>query len=298
MPRERLIKDMKALTALTLSLLLGFSAAGSAASPEQAYLAARNGHIKALQHIANDGDYDKMKGALADLEAQLRRIIGPTTLPGFPAEGKIHLDTLTTEDEGFGLLDGLDYAIPLDQTGIDNKVSVVVTTRGLFDAWLRAHKTKWWNQGPMPQDLQAALKSDEFYRQALSTDAGVVIYAQLAVAKPSWAKLAYAVLALRTQDLVGATPKEMDIVVIGSARVYAVTAKLDSAVGPIAACDKIRAQFKARADAEKSSDKATKLEAQGERAFLQCFATQARNEPGYAAAVKQAQALIDPLPEK
>ena len=289
---------MKALIALTFSALLALPVAGRAASPEQAYLAARDGYIKAYRHIASDGDYDKMKLALAELETQLRRIIGPTTLAGFPADGKIHLDTLTTEDEGFGLLDGLEYAIPLDETGIGDKVSVVVTTRTLFDAWLKAHKTKWWTQGPLPQDLSAALKSDEFYREALSTDAGVVIYAHLPVAKPSWARLAFGVLALRTQDAVGSTPKEMDIVVIGAERVYAVTAKLDSAVGPIAACETIRSQFKARADAEASSEKATKLEARGERAFLQCFATRARTATGLAAAVKQAQALIDPLPEK
>jgi hypothetical protein len=286
---------MKPLVALTLSLLLAFPA--SAASPTQDYLAARDGYIRAYQHAA-DGDYDKMKLALAELEAQLRRIVGPTTLAGFPADGKIHLDTLSTADEGFGLLDGLAYAIPLDETGIGDKVGVVVTTRPLFEAWLKAHKTKWFGQEPLPQDPSAALKSDDFYRQALSTDAGVVIYAQLAVAKPAWARLAYGVLALRTQDAVGATPKEMDIVVIGSERVYAVTAKLESAIGPIAACEKVRQTFQERIDAATSSDKATKLGAQGERAFLQCFATRARNEAGFAAAVRQAQALIDLLPAK
>jgi hypothetical protein len=287
---------MRILAAM-LILLTVAQADAQAASPEQDYLAARDGYIKAFQH-ASDGEYDKMKPALAELEAQLRRIVGPTTLAGFPADGKIHLDTLSTADEGFGLLDGLEYAIPLDETGIGDRVSVVVTTRTLFEAWLKAHKTKWWTQEPLPQELPAALRSDEFYRQALSTDAGVVIYAQLAVAKPSWARLAYAVLALRTQDAVGATPREMDIVVIGNERVYMVTAKLESTVGPIAACDTTRAQFKARADAVRSASLATQLEAQGERAFLQCFATRARNATGYAAAVKQAQALIDPLPQK
>ena len=286
---------MRILAAMLI--LFAVQADAQAASPEQDYLAARDRYIKAFEH-ASDGEYDKMKPALAELEAQLRAIIGPTTLAGFPAEGKIHLDTLSTADEGFGLLDGLEYAIPLDATGIGDRVSVVVTTRTLFEAWLKAHKTKWWTQGPLPQDLPAALKSDEFYRQALSTDAGVVIYAPLAVAKPSWARLAYAVLALRTQDAVGAAPKEMDIVVVGNARVYMVTAKLDAAVGPIADCDALRAQFKARADAVRSGSLATQLEARGERAFLQCFATRVRSETGYAAAVKQAQALIDPLPGK
>jgi hypothetical protein len=258
-----------------------------AASHEQSYLAARDAYIKAMQPDTTDRGFERHNAALADLEAQLRKIVGPTALTGFPAEGKIHLDTLGPDDEGFGLLDGLVYAIPLDEKGIAEKASIVVTTRILFEAWLRAHKTKWWNQDPLPQDLQAALKSDEFYRQALSTDAAVVTYAQLPVARPSWARTAFAVLATRTQDLVGSTPTEMDIIVIGAERAYAVTAKTETTIGPIASCENIRQQLKA-----------TNRDAQGDRAFLRCFATRARGETGFAAAVKQAQALVDLLPEK
>ncbi len=289
---------MKTLVALGLALLLALPAAASAASPEQAYLAARDAYVKAFSH--GDVDLDKHTRALADLETQLRKIIGPTTLPGFPTEGKIHLDTLSKEDEGFGLLDGLAYAIPLDEKGIDEKVSVVVTTRPLFETWLRAHKT----------NLQAAPKSDDFYREALSTDAAVVTFAQLPLAKPSWAKTAFGVLAIRTQDLVGSTPDEIDIVVVGAERAYAVTAKLEVAVGPIAACEKPRQQLKAQAQAawaayeqsgrknEALSDKATKLEGRSDTAYVQCFATRPRDASGFAAAVKQAQSLIDLLPAR
>jgi hypothetical protein len=291
---------MEKLIALGLAILLAIPVAASAASPEQAYLAARDAYIKAFDRGEPDPDFEKHKRALADLETQLRRIIGPTTLPGFPAEGKIHLDTLSSEDEGFGLLDGLAYAIPLDDKGIDEKVSVVVTTRSLFEAWLRAHKT----------NLQAAPKSDDFYRQALSTDSAVVTFAPLPIAKPSWARTAFAVLAIRTQDLVGSTPNEMDIVVVGAERAYAVTAKIEVAIGPVAACEKPRQQLKAQAQAawaayersgkknEALSAKATKLEAQADPAYLQCFATRAKDASGFAAAVKQAQALIDLLPAK
>jgi hypothetical protein len=291
---------MKTLAALILSILLALTAAASAASPEQAYLAARDAYIKAFSRGEPDPDFEKHRRALADLETQLRKFIGPTTLPGFPAEGKIHLDTLSTEDEGFGLLDGLAYAIPLDDKGIDEKVSVVVTTRTLFETWLRAHKTS----------LRAAPKSDDFYREALSTDSAVVTFAQLPVAKPAWARTAFAVLAIRTQDLVGSTPDEMDIVVVGTERVYAVTAKLEVAVGSIAACEKARQQLKAQAQAawaayersgkknEALSDKATKLDEQTDRAYLQCFAMRARDASGFAASIKQAQALIDLLPAK
>jgi hypothetical protein len=286
------------LLALILSLTALAAGAVSAASPEQDYLATRDAYIKAFEHGYAGSDIDKHERALADLESRLRRIVGPTTLAGFPADGKSHLDTLSIEDEGFGLLDGLAYAIPLDDKGIGEKVSVVVTTSGLFEAWLRAHKAKWWNQEPLPQDLQAALKTDDFYRQALSTDAAVVTYAQLPVTKPSWAKLAGAMLATRTQDLVGSAPTEMDIVVIGSERVYMVTAKTEVAVGPIAACDAIRQRSKARADAVRSGSLATQLEAQGMRAFMQCYARSARDAQGFAAAVKQAQSLIELLPAK
>jgi hypothetical protein len=278
---------MKTLLALSLAVLLVLTAASSAASPVEAYIAARDAYIKAMQPDTTDRGFERHNAALADLEAQLRKIVGPTALTGFPAEGKIHLDTLGPDDEGFGLLDGLVYAIPLDEKGIDEKASIVVTTRTLFEAWLRAHKTKWWNQDPLPQDLQAALKSDEFYRQALSTDAAVVTYAQLPVARPSWARTAFAVLATRTQDLVGSTPTEMDIIVIGAERAYAVTAKTETTIGPIAGCENIRQQLKA-----------TNRDEQGDRAFLRCFATRARDEIGFAAAVKQAQALVDLLPEK
>ncbi len=285
---------MKTLTALGLSLLLALPAA--AASPEQAYLAARDAYVKTFSR--GEFDLDQHTRALADLEAQLRKLIGPTSLAGFPAEGKIHLDTLSREDEGFGLLDGLAYVIPLDDKGIDEKVSVVVTTPGLLAAWLKAHKT----------NLQAAPRSDEFYRAALSTDAAVVSFAPLPVIKPAWAKTAFGVLAIRTQDLVGSAPKEMDIVVVGAERAYAVTAKLAAPVGAIAACEKSRQQVKAQAEAawaayersgkknEALSDKATKLDEQSDTAYTQCFATRAREASGFAAAVKQAQALIDALP--
>jgi hypothetical protein len=293
---------MKTLIAVSFALLLALPAAASAASPEQAYLAARDAYVKAFSHGEADPDPDPEKHtrALADLETQLRKIIGPTTLAGFPAEGKIHLDTLSTEDEGFGLLDGLAYAIPLDDKAIAEKVSVVVTTRTLFETWLRAHKT----------NLQAAPKSDDFYRQALSTDSAVVVFAQLPVVKPAWARTAFGVLAIRTQDLVGSTPDEIDMVVVGAERAYAVTAKLEVAVGPITACEKPRQQLKAQAQAawaayersgkknEALSDKATKLEEQSDTAYVQCFATRPHDASGFAAAIKQAQALIDALPKK
>ena len=61
-----------------------------------------------------------------------------------------------------------------------------MTTDALLDHWLDEHKN-WW--GPkvanVPQDVAAALKSEAFYTQALMTDAAIMKYAELPVAKPA-----------------------------------------------------------------------------------------------------------------
>src|SRR5262245_51285952 len=85
-----------------------------AASPEQAYLAARDAQIRRLTALSEPNPSDdkvlkEHERAVAELEKQLKRIIGPLTLavPGLPAESKINNDTLTKGDQDFGLLDGL-----------------------------------------------------------------------------------------------------------------------------------------------------------------------------------------------
>ncbi len=91
------------ILAATLILLAAACANARAASPEQAYLAARVAYIKVFEHSGEtDADFDRQKRAMADLETQLRKIIGPTRLEGFPAEGKIHLGMLYPDDEAFG----------------------------------------------------------------------------------------------------------------------------------------------------------------------------------------------------
>jgi len=72
--------------------------------------------------------------ARADLERQLRRIIGPSEIKGFAKEGELNLDSLSSGFMGFGLLDALAYVSP------DEKSRVLVTTDELSGKWLRARK--------------------------------------------------------------------------------------------------------------------------------------------------------------
>ena len=212
-----------------------------AASPEDDYLAARDAYIKTMSRSQTDSDVEKHNAALADLEGRLRKIIGPTASRDFAGEGKIHLDGLIDGDEGFGLLDGLVYE------RADKKASLVVTTANLFDTWLRQHKD-WWPDNPLPQDIPAALRSDDFYTQSISTDAAVVTYAEIPVVKPAWATIAYAMLATRTQDDIGPIPHEINVFVRRADRVFIVTAKTDVKAGPIAACGKAHDQVTQQAD--------------------------------------------------
>ena len=76
-----------------------------------------------------------------------------------------------------------------------------------------------------------------------------------------------------------------------------------NAVGPIAACDAIRNDLAKRQRPTPpmptdpaAQDKAEALSAQSDAEFLKCFAEQAPQQAGFAAAVKAAQTLLDRLP--
>ena len=200
--------------------------------------------------------------------------------------------------------------IALTGYGADSdKQQVLVTTASLFDKWLKAHE-RFWPETPLPADMAEALKRDDFYTQALTNGAAVVTYAEIKVAKPAWATLAFAVLDARTQDTSPPVPDEMIITVRRADRVFVITAKTAVAAGPIAACDTIQAKLTAEAqaagDADQAADgkdaalheKAEQLARKADRAIPDCFATEARKAAFFPALVKQAQALIEMLPKK
>ena len=126
---------------VVIALMLLIPAASHAASPEDSYIASRDRYAAKLDQADGrkvpDSILKQEESFRADLEKQLRRIVGPTAIRGFPSEGKSNLDALSPGDMGFGLLDGLVYASP------DGKTRVVVTTDALFAKWLRAHRNCW-----------------------------------------------------------------------------------------------------------------------------------------------------------
>jgi hypothetical protein len=266
-----------------------------AASPEQSYLAARDAQIRRLTALSkpnpsSDRVLKEHERAAAELEKQLKRVIGPSalTLPGLAAEGKINNDTLTKGDQGFGLLDGLRYASE------DYKTQVVVSTEGLFKVWLREHR-KWWRDNNVPEDQAKALRHDSFYTQAVNADAAVSKFAELPIKKPAAASLAFAMFGMSAQDVGPWEPEEVWVAVLQGGKIYVVRVAAAAKIGPFPACKAVwdRAAKKAEAAADGMA-----IENEGYAAFRRCFAERAPREKGFADLVRQAQDIVDKLPAK
>jgi hypothetical protein len=285
-------------------LLLMLPAIATAATPEQNYLTARDGFIAKLKKMNSSGaGYVKAEDAAKhNLEAQLERIIGPFDMAGVKGLGKINLDTLSQGDEGFGMLDGLAFAAE------DKSVDVIVTTDGLFDAWLKGHRDWWKGMANVPPVGADALRFDAFYTQAISTDAAVSKFAELPVAKPAAASFATAMLAMRSQDEGVGAPDEIFVAVMSGGRVLIAYAAVGAKVAPIAACDAIWKAAEAKATAAFAAEAAAApkdqakmpdggaLREQGAAAFRACFAERFKATPDFAKVSQQAQALLDRLP--
>lgn len=305
-----------------LGSVLMFSSAVAAppgASPEDRYIAARNAAIEKSSKLSDAGKFDDSAQKAEDttrgeLQAQMIAIVGNSARKGF-APPKLNLDTFSKGDEGFGTLDGLLFDSETGKGGekagkgdgdkyVEPGAHIIVTTERLFARWLRGHKD-WWDKGAknVPQQIEAALKFEGLYTQAISTNSAVINFNSLPIARPASATFAYAFLAGRTQSDV---PNEADEVFVSAevnGKVYVAYGSIEPAV-QVPACSTVRAGFNKRAEEaddklrsnridRKTYDKLGDFRQQGEDAFRRCFTQQAPKQASFALAVKQAQALLE-----
>ncbi|WP_136626494.1 hypothetical protein [Bradyrhizobium macuxiense] len=291
----------------------------NAASPEDRYIAARDAAIAKFAKQMDAGQtgdaVDKAEAAArADLKVQLTTILSESARAGFgPAQ--LNLDTLYKGDEGFGMLDALRFDADTGKGGakagqgadgsyVEPKAHVIVTTETLFTRWLQGHKD-WWDKGSknVPQQFDAALKFEGLYTQAISTDAAVINFNELPIARPTAATSTYAFLAGRTQDDTPDRADEVFAVALANGKVYIAYGGIEPAV-QVPACSAIRAGYIKRADEaeeklrrkqidKKAYDKLGNLREQGEAAFRRCFTERAPQQPAFAEATRQAQALLE-----
>ena len=269
------------MRALALLCLLAFATSAQAASPEQHYLDLRDRYIAKFSKAKESDETSKQHdAALKELTGVLRGLVGPVAIKGLPAEGKSNVDTLFKGDIGFGHLDGLAFATEGD------KQQAVVTTTTLLKHWLAEHRGD-----PMPQDIDAAFKSETFYYAAIQ-DAAFAKYAELPVTKPASVSAAVAVLGLRGNGDLKAPPHEIDVVAVRGDRIYFLAATEAVKTAEIPACEKVWKQMMAR---KLPKDDMAK-EDQAMDAYTKCFAKEAPSQSWFAAAVKTAQAQLELLP--
>jgi hypothetical protein len=296
-----------AMKALVLAALLLPPTTVVAVSPEDAYLATRDRYIASFKTTASAKDekaaFARHDKALRDLEQQLKSIVGPFSVSGFPAEGKLNLVSLFPDDIGFGMLDGLVYGEG------ESAKSIVVTTDRLLDKWLFGHRKR--RSKDIPTSAAAAVKTEDFYAQAVNSDSAAANYGEIPVAAPPGAKFAYAMLSLiGNGPLVPGTPDRIFVALEQGGRVFIVSEALATRVPPIPACDAAGANATKKADAadgafmkgggknKKLLDQVEKLRKEADTAVCVCFAGKVKGTPAFKAAQFQAAAIVAALTGK
>jgi hypothetical protein len=265
-------------------LALSLAAGGAlAASPEAAYLAARDkaiAEIKALEDskASESAIQAAEEKAAADLERRLRDIVGPLAIKGFPAAGKLNL-ALSIHDEEFGDLDGLASTVE----GQD----MVVTTRPLLTAWLDEVAKDEDKDRRLPNAIEAAVGQDNFYTFSVGEDAAFARYADLPVTQPPGADLAVAALGVFEQADGLWPPDAIVATVIKGDRVFVASIRRKPPIDTIPACRALWTKAKGEQAAEASE--------QGDKDYRACFSAHAAKEPFFAGLTREAQGLVDRL---
>jgi hypothetical protein len=288
-------------------------------SPEDRYIAARDAAIEEFSPIYDAGKFDDTAAkaedaARAGLQAQMSAMLGELDRRGF-GSARLNLETFYKGDEGFGMLDGLRLDAEVGKTGekagsngadgkyVEPRAHIIITTQTMFERWLHAHKD-WWDKDlkNVPQQVGAALRDESFYTQAISPGAAVVNFNALPIASPASATFAYGFLAGRTQSEIPDAADEVFVSALADGKVYIAYGSIEPKV-QIASCIAIRADDDKRAEArdeefrlkhidEKAYDRLGDLRQQGDDAYKRCFTQRAPQQPSFAEATRQAQALL------
>jgi len=304
----------------SIAMLSAANAGPQQASLEDRYITLRDAAIAKSSKLYDAGKFDDAAqkaedAARSNLQAQMAAILAESNRGGF-GPPQLNLDAFYAGDQGFGQLDGLRFDAETGVAGekaggngadgkyVEPKAHIVITTERLFEHWLRAHKN-WWDKGVknVPQQIASAIKDESFYTQAISTDAAVINFNALPVAKPADATFAYGFLAGRTQSEIPDSADEVFVTAIARGKVYVAYGSIEPAV-KVPACTAARTEANKKAEDgdekfrlkqidKKTYDRLGDQRQQAEDAFRRCFAQRAPQQAAFAAATRQAQALLD-----
>src|SRR5437867_1943553 len=186
--------------------------------------------MKKDEHALDEQD----KRALAELEKQLKAIVGPVNVEGFPKQGKINLETLQNGDLGFGQVDGLRFS--------SKQEYLFVTTDNILKKYLAG-------QPKLPKDLAELSKTGEFYLRAITAESAVTYFAEIPVKSANGKSYVRAFLGLTAQDIGPFIPKDIFVFVMKGNRILAVQSPAATEITEIPQCRNEWERF-----AKKSSD--------------------------------------------
>jgi hypothetical protein len=299
--KESFMKRVSQLLLLGALILLALFSCLSApmtlvaASPEEKYFEARDNFIREFEKASDPIDVldEKDRHALAELEKQLKSIVGPVNVEGFPKEGKINLETLQKGDLGFGQVDGLRFSAEQEY--------LFVTTDKILKKYLA-------EQPELPKDLAELSRTAEFYSCAFTSGAAVTYFAEIPVKSPNGKSDVRAFLGLTSQDIGPLIPKDVFVFVTKGNRILAVQSPAAAEITEIPQCRNEWEKFaKKKADAhqvyessglknEKALDEEVQqCEQQGFEAYQRCYEREAKNQKFFAPLEKQAQSIVDRL---
>jgi hypothetical protein len=285
------------------------SGADFAASPDDDYIAARDKAISAIAALENSNapvetlDAAGAK-ALADLEKRLSVLVGPLAVAGFPAAGTINLESLSDSDIGYGMLDGLRYAKG------DDGPSLLATTRGLVERWLKSRAAETDESLKLPAGIDEALKLDAFYAQAIGSDAAFTGTLDFPLKKSEGADIVIARLGGWTQDIGPIYDQQVVVTLVKGKSVMIASAPAAPPVPKIAACEAVwtaadtaAQKFQQAYQAsdlkdEKAFDAANAAWEKGDADYRACMGERLPGDPVFPALLAQAQELADHMAGK
>jgi len=257
----------------------------TASNPEDGYFKSRDDFIQQFANASGTVDY---LPALSELEKQMREIVGPVNVEGFPREGKISLESLIKGELGFDQADGLVF-------GSSHEILFVTTNRAL--------KRYLADSPDLPNNLAELSRTGEFYSRAFMSDIAVTPYVELPVKSMNETSYAHAFLASTAQDIGPIVPDGIFVFVSTGSRIFAVYSHATIAIKEIPACrseweifEKKRSEaFEAYRSGLKAYDDSERYEEQGFEAYHRCYDREARNQAFFEPIQKQAQSIVDRL---
>ncbi|NWF35314.1 tetratricopeptide repeat protein [Mariprofundus sp. KV] len=256
-------------------------------SLEEHYFATRDMFSKKLATKAAADE----QPALAELEKQIRAIVGTVKVEGFPGQGHINIRTLKAEP-GYAQVDGLRFN--------SNHGTLFVTTESLLKHYMAQYPE-------LPQGLVEISRNEDFYRRVFHADAGVMLYAEIPVNRTKGTPFARAFLGVGGQDTIPSIPNELFVFVVKEKQIRLINASSSTEISDIQQCkskwdisrakgaDALAKYHASQSQDQKAYEEYRRQEEEGVAAYRDCFIRETEKQPWFDSQKNQAHSLVTRL---